>query len=353
MLKTKKLIILIGIAIISCLVLSLTILPACEPEAGEEGEEELVEESTTEEETEETSEEVEETTENGDAEEVTEEVETEVIYEITFSSVGSPSSIYACMPDGSDRKKIYNTFDDHHPSWSNDHTKIVFSSNENDDEDYDIFIVNLIDNKVTKVVDRAGFDTLPAFDPLDENIVFCGEVGEPAESGPNYEIFTVNLDGSNLKQLTDNPLPDLYPHFSPDGETIIYTFGPFDVSQLFTMDLEGNNSAPIANGGGWRDYDGTYSPDGKNIVFVSDRGGDDDIWVMPADGSSQAVNLTNSPGYDSYPDYSPDGSMITFTSERDETEDYMADVFVMNSNGENQTNITPDLTGTYQGSPSW
>ena len=63
--------------------------------------------------------------------------------------------------------------------------------------------------------------------------------------------------------------------------------------------------------------------------------------------------LTNNPAHDSYPDYSPDGSMIVFSSDRDETEKYMVDIFTMNSNGENQTNITPDLKGTYQGGPSW
>ncbi|MDD5622254.1 MAG: hypothetical protein PHQ09_03700 [Actinomycetota bacterium] len=54
-----------------------------------------------------------------------------------------------------------------------------------------------------------------------------------------------------------------------------------------------------------------------------------------------------------YPHFSPDGKTIIFTSNRDEAVEYLADIFVMSSNGKNQTNITPDFKGSYQGGPSW
>ena len=63
--------------------------------------------------------------------------------------------------------------------------------------------------------------------------------------------------------------------------------------------------------------------------------------------------LSSNPADDMSPDYSPDDSMIAFVSDRDSDEPWMFDIFTMGANGENQTNITPDLKDTYQDSPSW
>ena len=45
-------------------------------------------------------------------------------------------------------------------------------------------------------------------------------------------------------------------------------------------------------------------PDGSKIAFVSDRDGNYDIFVMDADGSNP-TNLTNSPADDVMPAWSP------------------------------------------------
>jgi len=289
----------------------------------------------------------------GEEEKTTEEPQKEAVNEIAFSSDHEGiSSIFSCLSDGTGLKKIYDSgFDDHHPSWNSDHTKIVFSSNADGDDDHDLYIYDVVNDEISKVMDREGLDTLPIFSPDDESIVFTGEFGH-TEEGTNFEIFTINADGNNLKQLTDNPAMDMYPHYSPDGKTIIFTRGTHEKQKLFTMDLEGNNIVQLTNEGDWQDFDGTYSPDGNNIVFVSNRSGNYDIWVMPAHNSVKPVNLTNNTSFNSYPDYSPHGSMIVFTSDRDE-EEHKFDIFVMDSNGENQTNVTPDLKGSYQGGPSW
>lgn len=359
--KTGKLKTIIISILITCLAFTLnSLVVACKAEKAEEAKEELekpAKEMVEEEIAEEQLEEKEESAEKEIEKEVSEEPEEEAIYEIAFSSNhASPFSIFSCLPDGSNLKKIYDSaFDDHHPSWNSDHTKIVFSSNMDGDEDGDIFIYDVANDEISKVIDREGFDTVPIFSPDDKSIVFAGEVRDTeGGSEPNFEIFTVNIDGSNLKQLTNDPAIDIYPHYSPDGETIIFSHGEeFHKLKLFIMDLEGNNITQITNEGNWSDFDGTYSPDGKSIVFVSDRDGNEDIWVMPVDSPDQAVNLTNDPANDSYPDYSPDGNMIVFASDRDESEEYVTDIFVMTSSGENQTNITPDLKGSYESGPSW
>jgi len=71
------------------------------------------------------------------------------------------------------------------------------------------------------------------------------------------------------------------------------------------------------------------------IAFVSDRDGDNDIYVMNADGGEQ-TNLTKNPARDSSPSWSPDGKKIAFHSERDGN----FEIYVMNADGSEQTNLT-------------
>ena len=88
------------------------------------------------------------------------------------------------------------------------------------------------------------------------------------------------------------------------------------------------------------------APEQGKIAFSSDRDGDWEIYVMDADGSNQ-TNLTSSPAVDEFPSWSPDGSMIAFTSDRDG--DY--EIYVMDADGSNQTNITN--SAAYNKEPSW
>jgi len=74
---------------------------------------------------------------------------------------------------------------------------------------------------------------------------------------------------------------------------------------------------------------------------------------MPVDNPDKAINLTNDPADDVSPDWSPNGDMVIFASNRDGTNKDMFDIFVMDANGENQTNITPDLTDSFQRPPGW
>src|ERR671913_155659 len=107
----------------------------------------------------------------------------------------------------------------------------------------------------------------------------------------------------------------------------------------------------------------TTSPEGK-IVFVrqgtepsencDEQFACDDLWVMDADGTNQ-TNLTNTPGInEGQPAWSPDGTKIAFTGPGTPNEDGVrrGDIYVMDADGTNRTNLTntPDDL-EYQ--PSW
>jgi Tol biopolymer transport system component len=82
------------------------------------------------------------------------------------------------------------------------------------------------------------------------------------------------------------------------------------------------------------------------IAFVSNRDGNPDVYVMNHDGS-QATNLTHDPADDHAPAFSPDGSKIAFVSDRDGN----PDIYVMNADGTDVRRVV-SLPG-YDDSPSW
>ncbi|HUT99728.1 MAG TPA: CsgG/HfaB family protein [bacterium] len=82
------------------------------------------------------------------------------------------------------------------------------------------------------------------------------------------------------------------------------------------------------------------------IAFNSSRDGDLEIFVMDSDGRNQ-TQLTNNTSWDSYPAWSPDGRRIAFSS--DPTGEIEFEIFVMDADGRNQTQLTTE-GGMY---PAW
>ena len=79
----------------------------------------------------------------------------------------------------------------------------------------------------------------------------------------------------------------------------------------------------------------TPTPAGGSIVFQTDRDGNNEIYVMNSDGSNH-TNLTSNSAEDHSPNWSLDGTKIAFVSDRDGNQE----IYVMNSDGSAQTRMT-------------
>ncbi len=163
----------------------------------------------------------------------------------------------------------------------------------------------------------------------------------------NREIYVMNTDGSNPVQITNNPANDYEPSWSPDGKKIAFTSNRTGNHEIYVMNADGSNPVNITNNLA-ADWCPSWSPDGNKIAFTSDRTGNHEIYVMNSDGTNPK-RLTNSPADDDYqPSWSPDGNKIAFASGRAT----WTDIFVMNADGSNPVNITNDnRVGDYD--PSW
>ncbi len=78
----------------------------------------------------------------------------------------------------------------------------------------------------------------------------------------------------------------------------------------------------------------TWSPDGARIAFKTNRDADFEIYVMNANGPEQ-TNLTNDTAVnDTAPAWSLDGKQIIFRSDRDGKR-FEYKLYVMNADGSN------------------
>jgi Tol biopolymer transport system component len=205
---------------------------------------------------------------------------------------------------------------------------IVFYSAGNGQPNNQIYSMNPGGTKGTRVTFDTGSDVDPDISPNGKYIVFTSN-----QTG-NNDIYIMDRSGTTL-DLSNNPGSDEWARFSPDGKQIVFDSNrDGGVYEIFVMNVDGSDTTQLTFPPTLGRYP-SWSTDGKQIIF---RHGID-IYVMNADGSGSPTQLTNevAPSFAQMANFSPNGQYIAFMSFR---EGYCS-VFLMNSDGSGQTNLTP------------
>ena len=187
--------------------------------------------------------------------------------------------------------------------------------------------------------------------------------GSPGSATSDSDIFVVNADEvANAEGvLAKTPLatnitnsPDMIeddPDWSPDGQKFVFTSHPVtddpnfsDQAEIFVMNPDGTDLQQLTlnfeeeRGPAW-------SPDGTQIVFIcrigaqTDLAADFEVCVMNADGTG-LMQLTDNAVFDGTPTFSPDGEQILFHRTVGAPGGGNQQLFIMNADGTQQTQLT-------------
>jgi YD repeat-containing protein len=291
------------------------------------------------------------------------------------------AQIYSMNIDGSALIRLTNnSYNDDHPRWSPNGTKILFQSDRDstapDPENpgptkQDIYVMNVDGSGQTRLTTDAADDCNAEWSPDGSKILF-----QSLRNGSYYQVYTMNPDSSGQTNLSNGSAADIQPSWSPNGSKIAFASerDHAGIPAIYVMNSNGSNQTRLTfTGEPFKDEQPIWSRDALKIVFVSTRDSvietwqetDDDgnviqksaldsnkeIYLMNADGSNQ-TRLTNTLENEDAPGWSPDNTKIVFHSDRErDTADPTQQLWTMNVDGTNQSLIAGNEFRDY--SPSW
>ncbi len=180
----------------------------------------------------------------------------------------------------------------------------------------------------------------------------------------NYSIHTMNAsDGCGKTQLTASDANAYGPAWSPDGQELAFFSDATGKSQIYRMQRSGGAPAVQVTSDLSNQVSPTWSPDGLRLAFASDRTQPAsqayEIYVIDRDGNNE-TQITSDPDPTDFlqashtaPDWSAATNQIAFASNRDNTERQIGtDIYAIDADGSNLTRLTQTLSDT-ESDPAW
>jgi dipeptidyl aminopeptidase/acylaminoacyl peptidase len=206
------------------------------------------------------------------------------------------------------------------PVWSPDGAWIAYASDNNGDEQWDIFMVSPKTGDVVNLTTSPeSAEIEPAWAPDGHSIVYATKL----KTGASYEIELMDIATRHITHVTKKTPKELSnsgPIFSHDGKFIVYTqsHATGKDANIFVYDLASGQSTNLTPHEGRSNYHASdISPDGKTVLITSDaHNGYDNVGLL--DISSKKINwLTNDKWEIDAGGFSPDGKSVTWTANVD------------------------------------
>jgi len=113
--------------------------------------------------------------------------------------------------------------------------------------------------------------------------------------------------------------------------------------EIYTVKADGTELSTLTNNQAG-DWGPRWSGDGKKIIFASFRDGNRNIYTMNANGDNQTNITPNNPLLDDQADWSPSNDRIVYQSRRSNIQGgSYAELFTANPDGSAETNVTYSL----------
>lgn len=214
---------------------------------------------------------------------------------------GGTASIYVVNPDGTGLAKVG---DGETPSWSPDHSKIVFVAS-------DLIRIMNADGTGVKNLTTTGSSRMPSFSADGQKIVFVRD-----NARNRSDVYSVHVDGTNEKVLVKTAQTDeVSPRLSPDGTKLAFSSIRRNEVDIVVLDLAtGRRSVIVADPN--PQIAPAWSPDGKRLAFATGSGSAAEcIGIIDADGTNRK-RFPSAVDNCTTPSWSPDGTELAFVSSR-------------------------------------
>ena len=157
-------------------------------------------------------------------------------------------------------------------SWAPDSTRLAFSATINPDLiqgiTSDIFLLNISDNVVRKIVSFSGSDSNPQWSPDGRMIAFSSVLGKET-FGINSRLAVMPVDGSaSAKSISDDF--DENPSFVAwKGDTVYFSGATRTATHLYRTSVASPKSSRVTSPDNLMSGGFTMSADGAKIAFTS------------------------------------------------------------------------------------
>jgi Tol biopolymer transport system component len=211
----------------------------------------------------------------------------------------------------------------------------------------DVYSVLPNGQDLRRLTTAPGFDACAAYSADGKGIAWCGGILTGPGAG-TIEIWKMKQNGKDQEQVTHMGGFATFPDFSPDGSKIAFAGRPAGSTNadIYVVNADGTGLERLTTDPAFDAFP-AWSPDGTKIVFESSRSRIMQVWVMDANGNNQTQLTFDDVPKDQVPDWSPDGSKIAYTAD---TNPPGGQIMVMNAHGGNQHAITQ---GPHDFGPVW
>jgi Bacterial Ig domain/Dipeptidyl peptidase IV (DPP IV) N-terminal region len=196
-----------------------------------------------------------------------------------------------------------------HPSWSPDHSKIVYAAGVKFSGEYALWIADLKTGIQTEFVKKAAMQDRPSWSPDGTEIAYA--------SGGDLYVKDVTAAGTNQgTQLTKTADIDERPVWSPDGNTLYFNRGLAANRDLykFTPVTTAGIATGILTAPGTSDWQPALSPDGQRLCYLQGPQSDEaKLRTINVNGTGDTPFTGNGVTGALNCVWSPDGTRILYT----------------------------------------